>query len=269
MDCDSARERLLDDLRGRLSTKEHAELEAHVATCDDCRSAREVERITDDLIGRLPRLDAPITLKRELRARYLPKRAAAPAMPTVRVSRSRWSGFAAGAVTAALVAAVATIVARPRGPDPRAVAEARLEGELVNDHLRLLYAEHPLDIVSTGIHDVKPWFAGKLDFAPPVTFAGDADFPLQGGAVAYVLDRKAACFVFKRRLHTISLLVTRADGLVLSAPETAIGGRVRGHVTASRGFHMVDWQDGEFAYALVSDVNADDLLDLARRVVAN
>ena len=31
MDCDVARERLMDDLRGRLSPRERSELEAHMA----------------------------------------------------------------------------------------------------------------------------------------------------------------------------------------------------------------------------------------------
>src|SRR5438094_10601714 len=85
--------------------------------------------------------------------------------------------------------------------------------EAVNDHLRLLSSQHPLDVESGGLHQVKPWFGGRLDFAPVVTFEGDADFPLKGGSVAYFRDRKAAVFVYARRLHPISLLVFRADSL--------------------------------------------------------
>ena len=46
-----------------------------------------------------------------------------------------------------------------------------------------------------------------------VRFEGDADFPLKGGSLGYFRDRKAAVFVYARRLHSISLLVFRADGL--------------------------------------------------------
>jgi hypothetical protein len=69
---------------------------------------------------------------------------------------------------------------RGRLPDASA-QELRLEEESVNDHLRLL-AGAPLTTVTGGLHEVKPWFGGKLDFAPSLHFAGDGDFPLMGGA---------------------------------------------------------------------------------------
>src|SRR5207245_11244760 len=110
----------------------------------------------------------------------------------------------------------------PRGRN----AQAGMVAEAVNDHLRLLTSLHPLDIESGGIHQVKPWFEGRLDFAPIVPFEGDADFPLKGGAVGYFLDRKAAVLVYARRLHPISLLIFRADGLAWPARRFEPGGGV-------------------------------------------
>lgn len=60
--------------------------------------------------------------------------------------------------------------------------------EAVNDHLRVLYSERPLEVESSNRHVVKPWFKGKVDFAPDFAFDGDADFPLQGGSVGYFVD---------------------------------------------------------------------------------
>jgi anti-sigma factor RsiW len=99
--------------------------------------------------------------------------------------------------------------------------------------VRVLYSDHAVEIESGGIHQVKPWFAGRLDFAPSVGFAGDADFPLKGGAVAYFMDRKAATFVFARRLHTITLFVFRADGFLDAATEPTDGCAVA-HSEATR-----------------------------------
>src|SRR6185369_13609046 len=101
-------------------------------------------------------------------------------------------------------------------------------------HLRVLVSEHPLEIESGGMHQVKPWFTGRLDFAPVVPFLGDDEFPLQGGAVGYFLDRKAATFVYKRRLHTISLFVFRADGLSFPTRGQEPMGRVRAHAEVVR-----------------------------------
>jgi anti-sigma factor RsiW len=132
-------------------------------------------------------------------------------------------------------------------------------GEAVNDHLRIVSGQHALEVEAGGIHQVKPWFAGKLDFAPVVTFGDDAEFPLQGGAIEYFLDRRAAVFVYKRRLHTVSLLVFRAEGLPWPA-----GGRRS--TEAERGFNVVLWRWGELGYALVSDLDAPELAELAGRL---
>jgi anti-sigma factor RsiW len=138
--------------------------------------------------------------------------------------------------------------------------------EAVNDHLRILSSQHPLDIENGGMHQVKPWFEGRLDFAPVVRFLGDQDLPLQGGAVGYYLDRKAAVFVFHRRLHTVSLFVFRADGLPWPTRGLQRIGRAQAHVSAARGFNLVLWREGELGYALVSDVDMLEVTHLAEKL---
>ena len=154
------------------------------------------EALTDAL-RRTPPREAPARLKQSLAARYAEPRAARFA---------RFGKSVATLVTgAALAAAVLLFFQSQR-------ASQQMFDEAVSDHLRLLYAERPIEIESGGVHQVKPWFAGRVDFAPTLGFGGDEDFPLQGGAVALFRDRKAAAFQFKRRLHPITLFVFRAEG---------------------------------------------------------
>src|SRR5204862_3607542 len=158
---------------------------------------------------------------------------------------------------------VATRVAPPR---PAAGAPSELVAEAVNDHIRVISSAHPVDIENGGIHQVKPWFTGRLDFAPRVAFSGDADFPLVGGSVGYFRDRKAAVFVFHRRLHTVTLLVLPADGL--GWPDrgpTRVGG-LSVSETTSRGFSVLFWREADLGYALISDVNVRDLETLAGKI---
>jgi anti-sigma factor RsiW len=149
------------------------------------------------------------------------------------------------------------------------VVSTDLVDEGVNDHLRVVASAHPVEIESGGIHQVKPWFTGRLDFAPRVSFAGDDQFQLEGGSVGYFRDRKAAVFVWKVRLHTITLFVFRADGLPWATRGLERVGPLSVDAQVSRGFNVLLWRDGELGYCLVSDVNRADLDALALRIATS
>jgi len=138
--------------------------------------------------------------------------------------------------------------------------------EAVNDHLRMLDRPRPLDVESGGIHQVKPWFTGRLDFAPVVAFAGDEQFPLKGGSIGYFVDRRAAVFVYGRRLHSITLFVFRASGLPWPTHGLRPLGSIAVYATAARGFNVILWERGDLGYALVSDLDSTELLQLARLI---
>jgi anti-sigma factor RsiW len=145
---------------------------------------------------------------------------------------------------------------------------ASLTSEVVNDHLRVLASQRPVDVESGGSHQVKPWFEGKLDFAPTVPALEGTGVRLRGGTVGYVFDRKAAVLVYQLRLHQVTLLVFRADGVAWPDAGARPLGPVLGHETSARGFNAVLWRHAGLGYALVSDVNARELSELAARMAA-
>jgi len=183
--------------------------------------------------------------------------------------RRAWP-WAASFVSACAAAALVLVATRLPAPGPSAGgSSSEIVAEAVNDHIRVISSTHPVDIESGGIHQVKPWFTGRLEFAPRVAFSGDDDFPLVGGSVGYFRDRKAAVFVFKRRLHTITLLVFPPEGLAWPGGEISRVGRLSVFETNARGFSVLMWRDGGLGYALVSDVNVHDLEALATRLNAD
>jgi anti-sigma factor RsiW len=260
MNCDDVRPLLLDYERGRLAPEPHDDIAAHLESCAACARAHAVENVlTEVLEQRLPQHVASIALKRRLAERWPSETPVPRARWWPRWNRAFVPALAAVAVVALVVVTTPLVWERPGAPD----TSARLVAEAVNDHLRVLASQRPLEVESGGLHQVKPWFAGRLDFAPDVPFGGDAEFPLRGGAIGYVFDRKAAVFVYARRLHTISLFVFPAGGLAWPTRDLEPLGDVSALVQGARGFTVILWRRGDLGYALVSDVDARELRQLA------
>jgi anti-sigma factor RsiW len=260
MECATARELLHDLRRGRLDAARAIEVQGHVETCPACARREQAEASLDEaLTQRLPHHPAPAALRRrveELAAAARP--APPPAAPRRRSSPLRRMAAPLAVAAMAIVTTGLLVEQRAR---TRGDAVDRLADEVVTDHLRLLVSAHPNDLDSAQNHEVKPWFEGRLDFAPVVP--GDrGELRLLGGAVGYVLDRKAAVMSYALRRHHVTLLAFPAGGLAWPAANRNAGG-LPAYATSRNGFGVVLWRAGDLAYALVSDVSASDLEALA------
>jgi anti-sigma factor RsiW len=124
------------------------------------------------------------------------------------------------------------------------VAEAVLAS-----HLRSLVGTHLTDVASTDQHTVKPWFDGRVDFAPPVNDLADRGFPLVGGRVDYVDGRAVAALVYGRRRHWINVFLWPVDEQ----------GASRARWETRRGYHMAAWDEGGIRHWVVSDLGRGEL----------
>lgn len=264
MDCQNARLLLADRRRGRLDSAAAGEVDAHLAGCQDCRRQLDADTALDGALDRLPRHRAPVALRWQLGQRL-----GVMSPRAVRARPSAWSLAApllSGCVAAALVLLVAGGGSSPPVPGSALSPALAMVDEAVNDHLRVVSSTHPAEIESGGIHQVKPWFTGRLEFAPRVGFSGDDEFPLAGGSVGYFGSRKAAVFLFKHRLHAITLLVFESQGLNWPAGVRPPDGRFDIAETTTRGYTTLLWRDRDLGYALISDVNRQDLVRLALKI---
>ncbi len=275
MDCLSIRELLHDLRRGRLDPARAAEVRAHLAGCAECSREEAAEAALDlALAERLPRYPAPAALRRRVEELAASSRRGAlaggpwtvalpdpppAAVPLRRRAPSLRRLWAPAAVAAMAILSAGLVVERQARN--REEVAARLGDEVVTDHLRLLVSEHPHDIESGVNHQVKPWFEGRLDFAPAVP-GGRGDLRLLGGAVGYVLDRKAAAISYGLGRHRVTLLVFPGEGIALPEANRSLGG-IPAFATSRRGFETLLWRGGDLVYALVSDANPKELEQVA------
>ena len=163
----------------------------------------------------------------------------------------RWGGLAAAFATVAFVSWNVALL-RAGGSD-----EERLVDEVATAHVRSLMAENHLnDVASTDQHTVKPWFEGKLDFAPAVTDLADAGYALIGGRLDYLDGRPVAALTYRHRLHVVNLFEWPAGPGGDEAPKTF----------ARKGYAIAHWRRGGLEYWAISDIASADLLELAKRL---
>ena len=163
-----------------------------------------------------------------------------------------WINLAiAGACSAAFAVTLALYLARPTDME-------RLNQDIVASHFRSLMPDHLADVASSDEHTVKPWFAGKLDFSPPVVDLAQQGFALIGGRVDYVNARPVAALAYRHRKHVLNLYLW-PDQTQREAPP---------HATSMQGFQLLHWTQAGMHYAAVSDMNAADLGQFARQLAS-
>ncbi|NLP64051.1 zf-HC2 domain-containing protein [Paraburkholderia sacchari] len=158
------------------------------------------------------------------------------------------AGFA-GAVVVLCILSVAAVL-HLRQP---AAGGAFVE-ELVASHVRAQISGRDLDVVSTDRHTVKPWFNGRIDYAPPVEDFSAQGFPLAGGRLDYVGRERVAVLVYRYRKHVIDVYVFPPG---VAGPVTEADAP-----RASEGYSLARWQAAGMTWWAVTDAGPDALAGL-------
>ena len=241
MDCVRASELLHGYLDNELDAAHVGEIESHLAACASCRLEQEQYlSLRSILREKGPRYSAPTHLRRRVQA---------SARSPQGVGRLHgwapmgWLQFAGSLAAAALLSATVTYYWVLSSNADRVV------DNVVDAHVRGLVTNHPTDVASSDRHTVKPWFNGKLDFAPPVKDLEAEGFPLVGGRLDYVEGRSVATLLYRHRQHWISVFVWPDQTDKDTAPSSF----------SKRGYDVAQWRAEGLRFYVVSDISRSEL----------
>ncbi|HET7077776.1 MAG TPA: anti-sigma factor [Chloroflexia bacterium] len=243
MSCETTRPLIEAYVDGELDLVRAVEIEQHLQSCAACtRVYRNQQALHTALASTAGALyyTAPAGLQRRIQdsvRKAEPERSIRWVLPWRNLSL-----VAAVAVVLLASWAVLRFAAAPSG-------EALLAQEVVAGHVRSLQANHLGDVISTDQHTVKPWFDGKIDFAPPVTDFAAQGFPLWGGRLDYLDNRPVAALVYQKQKHFINVFIWPAPGAGPTTPQAL----------AEQGYNLEHWVQGGMNYWVISDVNSADL----------
>lgn len=248
MNCRDNQNLLDGYLDGELDLVGHLEIERHLQDCHNCAQIQQNDQVLQLAIndGSLY-FNAPANLQKRVR---LAVRKAGKGEPQRGVLSWRWLSVAASAAVVALIIwAIISIQSRPAADD-------LLAQEVVSGHVRSMMANHLTDVPSSDNHTVKPWFDGKLDFAPPVTDLTAQGFPLIGGRLDYIGNKPVAALVYQRRQHFINLFIW------LSNENSESGNKMM----TRQGYNLIRWNKSGMTFWIVSDLNLSELQQFAQVV---
>ena len=259
MRCDHARERIGAMLDGELSSGQRQSVAEHAESCPACARYRdEMKDLSAKIQGARER--APQGLARRIQARLAVEQqsemAEIVAEPETPVSfaaklaaRSRRFTPALRQMAAMLVVCMLSVSGtwwHLQTVDNQEL----INRDVLAAHVRSLIQDSTVQVVSNDQHNVKPWFAGRLEFTPVVKDLSVEGYQLVGGRLDYINGKRVAVVVYKKRLHQINVFIWPSNDTDPVKIETA------------EGYNIASWCRGGMAFRAISDLNAGELREI-------
>jgi anti-sigma factor RsiW len=259
MRCEEVQDLASAWLDNELSEPRANMVAEHEAGCEACHAYVTDLRVLAEQMSQLGREPAPPGLEERIRLRLADEAGADEVGvedtggSVVRLARfRRWPSRASvqwlTSMAAVCLLSVFGTWSVVRQPD----AVATTQHDVVAAHVRSLLQNSTIQVPSSDSHTVRPWFAGKVEFAPPVKDLTAEGFPLVGGRLDYVDGHRVATLVYHHGLHTISVFVwPENSGSAMSRPPAQV-----------EGLNVLSWSKDGMVWWAVSDMETGELKEL-------
>ena len=259
---------------GELSAEELARVNEHLAACPQCTTSALEASLLKGATARAGQRYAPPADLRERMVRRMAQEAAIaqswsrqngaaqeePENAAAQVEPRRWGFGSWGLAAAALLLVYASIFLLPHrgGRDLVAAADySALVTEVSDQHIAMLAANAPPEVISTDRHTVKPWFQGRIPFSFNLPQNLPEDTTLDGANLTYLRNQPTAQLLYSIGKHRVSVFVReQAAGTADDAMSPA----------DYQGFHVMGFRAGGLEAVAVSDVEEARLADLVARI---
>jgi len=240
---------------GELSAEQLVEAQAHLSTCPSCTSSALSQTMLKTSIAKAGHRYRPSS---EFEKRMTRLASHAPEPATTREAGAHkspqpwrvltYTGWTAAAV---LLLVFAGLFSMQRGGQQTAFF-----AEACDQHIAMLAANAPPQVISSDRHTVKPWFQGKLPFSFNLPEHLPGDTTLDGANLTYLRDQATAQLLYSIGRHRVSVFVRKRAGTAVSY----------GALKEVSGFHVAGFSNAALDVVAVSDVDPTRLAGLVQLI---
>jgi anti-sigma factor RsiW len=235
MDCHAIKQLLEAHLNGGLELTRQLEVEAHLTRCPSCNKLAEtVDKDRYSVRMNIPTYKAPSDLRASIRVAL--QRETQPEM--VWLGWFRRPFLSAAAVLVVSIGSVLAWMAVTQGKNRELIVEA------ISNHARSLLVGHAVDVTSADRQKIKPWFAEKLNYSPPIANLADAGYELIGGRIDMLDRHPVAAIVYQRSNRIINVFVWPTSR-----------GTIDFQDQVHRGYLICGWNKSGLNYIVVADLS--------------
>jgi anti-sigma factor RsiW len=141
--------------------------------------------------------------------------------------------------------------------------------EIVDSQIRARLMQAGYQQIPAEAGEIRRWFHDKVAFSVLVPNVPNQAYTFRGVRLNYFLDRHVAEIAYASPSYVLSFLMFPDQDISLKSMQVVRTGDRVFYVQDYKGYNTVLWRDGQYFCSLVSDLNLQSLLQIARQATGS